>query len=227
MSKLKYLRKKDKLFHYCYLAVKDHFGSEDELNRWFENLTSDEKKNAFLKVAPFYLALVKKGDWHVEIPNSNSVIEYLTNTYKYIAIISLIESLTAIKHVDFYNYLTMRRTKTNFPIDAQELKDKYRLYNEEYGAVRRCIGFFKCLSKDRQKELIGKLEIKNSTPSIENFAKYLYRLRSDFVHNAELVHEMSNMPTFGYDGGKIVVCYLSITDAMSFFEEGLLAWCQS
>ena len=227
MNKLKYLHRKDTLFDYCYLAVEDHFKSRDDLNLWYENLSSDEKRNAFLKVASYYLALVKKGNWHVDIPDSNPVIGYFTNTYKYIAIISLIESLTTAKHVDFYNFLIMKRTKTNFPINDQELKEKYRLYNEEFGAFRRCVGFFNLLPKKRQKELVGKLEVKGGTPSIENFVKYLYRLRSEFVHQAELIHEMSGTPTIEYDGKNFVVCYLSITDVMEFFEEGLLAWCQN
>lgn len=227
MKRLKYLNRKDTLFDYCYLAVKDHFKSKDDLNLWYANLASDEKRNAFLKVAPYYLALVKSGDWHVDIPDSNPVISYFTNTYKYITIISLIESLTTAKHIDFYDYLIRRRTKTKFPINKDELKKNHRLYKEEFGAFRRCVGFFKLLPKKRQLELVAKLEAKSGVPSIENFVKYLYRLRSEFVHQAELIHEMSGSPTFSYDGKNIVVCYLSITDAMEFFEEGLLAWCQS
>lgn len=226
MRSLKYLKRRDTLFPYCYQALQGRFESIEELDGWYRSLASDEKRNSFLKVASYYLALVKKGDWHVSIPESDPVIEYFTNTFKYISIISLIESLSDAKHRDFYSYLVMRKTGTRFPLEKAALTASYRRYSKEYGSIRRCIGFFKNLSKSRQQALVSKLEAKEVRPTIENFVKYLYQLRSEFVHRAELVHEMSRIPTLSAFGDRMVVCYLSIEDAMEFFEEGLIAWCE-
>jgi hypothetical protein len=226
MSELKYLRRKGTLFKYCYLAFQDHFENEEELTDWYERIESNEKKNAFLRAASYYLALVKNGDRHVNISGSDPVVEYFTNTYKYVAIFSLIESLSNLRHIDFYEYLRKKETGTKFPISTEELEKKYRVYKQDYGAIRRCIGLFKNLSRERQQLLVSKLKVKNTAASIENFAKYLYRLRSKFVHEADLIHEVSKNTWMGFEGKNLVVCSLSITDAMQFFEEDLLAWCQ-
>ncbi len=47
-------------------------------------------------------------------------------------------------------------------------------------------------------------------------------MRSKFVHEASLVLHMADGISIGMDGGKIIVCNLSIKDAMLFFEEGLI-----
>ena len=159
------------------------------------------------------------------MPGSNEVIDYFTNTFKYIALFSLIESLSSYKHIEFYDYLKMKKTKTVFPLSENDLEVKYRSYKEEYGAIKKCISFFKNLSPGKKNELVSKLYCREGEPTIENLAKYLYSLRSEFMHQAELIHEMSEAPVFSLNKKKVVVCYLSMSDAMNFFEEGLLAWC--
>jgi hypothetical protein len=78
------------------------------------------------------------------------------------------------------------------------------------------------LSAARQREFLSRFEVKGSDPTIENLAKYLYEMRSKFVHEAALVLHMSDGILIGMQGGKIVVCNLSIKDTMLFFEEGLI-----
>ena len=85
-----------------------------------------------------------------------------------------------------------------------------------------CISFFRALSAARQREFLSRFEVKGSDPTIENLAKYLYEMRSKFVHEAALVLHMSDGISIGMQGGKIVVCNLSIKDTMLFFEEGLI-----
>jgi hypothetical protein len=225
MSELKYIKQKNTLLPYCFLALKGHFESEEEFVSWYEQIPSEGKKNKFLKVASYYLALVKSGDWHVDIPGSQPVVEYFTNTFKYIAIFSLIESLSELHHIDFYQYLGRKETKTEFPLTKQSLDKHYQGYKEEYGAIRRCIEFFENLSPERKRLLVSKLKVNRQQGSIEELAKYLYRIRSRFVHEAEFTHQASGSTWMGYDGNKLIVCSLSITDAMQFFEEGLLVWC--
>ena len=93
MKDKRYLYAKDKFLEYSYLALQNCFANKDEFISFFETIENDEQKNLFLKTASFYLFLVKKGDWFVDIPNSDKRVDYLTDTYKYIAIFSLIESL--------------------------------------------------------------------------------------------------------------------------------------
>lgn len=224
---LKYLNRKDVFLRYGFEGLRDHFATEEDLRGWFETIESDEKKNRFLKVAAYYAALVKCGDWHVTLPDSDPIIDYFTNSYKVVGIFSLIESLSNLKYIDFYKYLKRKDTRTKFPIEKEDLDKLYSQYNKDYGAIRQCIAFFEGLSQARQELLISKLKVKRANPSIENFAKYLYRLRSKFVHEADLVHPVSNATWVGFEGKEVVVCKLSLVDTMQFFEEGLLLWFQS
>ena len=220
---LRYLDARDKFIEYAFMALGDHFSSRDEFQNYFEAIKTNHRKNLFLKTASYYLFLVKRGDWVVDVPDLDKVIDYLTNTYKYVAIFSLIKSLSEETFIDFYEFLVRRKSSVQFPIsDKTKLEDLYGKYKEDLGAIKRCISFFTELSAERQRALLSRLEVRGTEPTIENLAKYLYELRSKFVHEGELVLHMSEGMTLSQRGGKLVVCRLSIRDAMIFFEEGLI-----
>lgn len=223
---LRYLDAGNKFINYAFLGLEDHFSSRQDFMHYFAAIKSSDRKSLFLRTASYYLFLVKHGDWVVDVPESDKVIDYLTNTYKYVAIFSLIESLSEETFVDFYEFLVRRKSGVEFPMDKSRLNDIYERYKEDFGAIRRCISFFGKLSPERQRTLLSRLEVKGTEPTIENFAKYLYELRSRFVHDAELVLDMSEGITFSQTGSKLVVCRLSIRDAMIFFEEGLIKYFQ-
>ena len=193
---LRYLHAKDKFLEYAYLALRDYFSSREEFEDYFESIKSDDKKSLFLRTASFYLFMVKSGNWVVDVPNSKDTIDYLTNTFKYIAIFSLIESLSEEKFVDFYQFIVNKKYCIQFPIiDKDKLDEVYRKYKEKFGSIKQCISFFEALPLERQHDLVSRLEIRGTEASIENLAKYLYELRSKFVHEAELVHHMSQGTT--------------------------------
>lgn len=223
MKDLRFLDAKDTFLERAYLALKNQFSSRDAFVTYFNAIKEDERKNLFLKTASFYLFLVKGGDWVLDVPDSDKMVDYLTNTYKYVAIFSLIESLSEEKFIDFYQFLTRRKSQVEFPIKAKlTLDEHYEKYKQEFGSIKRCISFFRALRPERQRELLSRFEVKGSAPTIENLAKYLYEMRSKFVHEAALVLHMSEGISIGMQGDKIVVCNLSIKDAMLFFEEGLI-----
>ena len=223
MKDLRFLDAKDTFLERAYLALKNHFPSRDAFVTYFNAIKEDEQKNLFLRTASFYLFLVKCGDWVVDVPGSDKVIDYFTNTYKYVAIFSLIESLSEEQFIDFHQFLTSRKSQVEFPIaERATLDEHYEKYKQEFGSIRRCISFFRALSPERQRELLSRFEVKGSEPTIENLAKYLYEMRSKFVHEATLVLHMSDGISIGTQGAKIIVCHLSIKDAMLFFEEGLI-----
>jgi len=224
MKDLRFLDAKDTFLDRAYLALENRFPSRDVFITYFNTIKTDEQKNLFLKTASFYLFLIKCGDWVVDVPNSDKVIDYFTNTYKFVAIFSLIESLSGKQFIDFYEFLTRRKSQIGFPIGERVILDKhYEKYKQEFGSIRRCISFFRALAPDRQRDLLSRFEVRGSKPTIENLAKYLYEMRSKFVHEGALVLHMSDGLSIGMQGGKIVVCNLSIKDAMLFFEEGLIA----
>jgi len=223
MKDLRYLSSRVYL-EYSFLALQNRFTSQNEFNAFFNAIINDDQRNLFLKTATFYLFLVKKGDWIVDVPKSNKRIDYLTDTYKYIALFSLIESLHHLKFMEFYTYLIRRKSKVKFPIqDKAELNQHYKNYKKEFGSIQQSIRFFQSLSRKRKATLIQKLEVTNIEPTIENLSKYLYELRSKFVHEAELIVNMSGRTTQSRRGkNQEVICDLAIEDLMQFFEEGLV-----
>src|SRR4030042_2585522 len=236
LKNMRYLDARDKFLEYAFHALGEHFqGRRDNLDKYFNSIRTDELKDRFLKISSFYLFLVKQGDWKTGILGSNNTIDYLTNTYKYIAIFSLIESLSGHKFIDFFEHLKSRQTINVFPIQNQSELDKhFEKYKDKYGSIKRCISFFKALSQERQHALVSKLKWRRiSKPEIEpkpklkyftidDLAKFLYDLRSKFVHEAKLVLHMVDGTSVGFWRNRFVVCELSINDAMTFFEEGLL-----
>jgi hypothetical protein len=126
--------------------------------------------------------------------------------------------------MDFYTYLIRRKSKVKFPIqDKAELDQYYKNYKKEFGSIQQSIRFFQSLSRQRKATLIQKLEVTNIEPTIENLSKYLYELRSKFVHEADLIVNMSGRTTISSrEKNQVVICKLSIEDLMRFFEEGLV-----
>jgi hypothetical protein len=226
MPKLKdhrYLSNKRIFLVYSYQALQHHFTTKRDFMAFFEAIETDEKKNLFLKTASFYLFLVKNGEWRVDVVGSNRTIDYLTDTYKYIAIFSLIESLQDKQFIDFHTFLVRRKTNVTFPInDKQDLEDWYKKYKEEYGSVHQSVNFFMSLSSSKKADLLKNLEVKSVTPTIENLSKYLYDIRSRFAHEAQLIANMSGRTTLSRGGNKIAICKLSLGKLMEFFEECLL-----
>lgn len=213
---------------YAYLALSDHFASHDDFINYFNKIETDELKNRFLKTASFYLFLVKRGDWIIDIPNSETkVLDYLTITYKFMAIFSLIESLSEKKNIDFHEYLVRNKSQVKFPINKKELDEHYKKYKDEFGSTRSCIAFFTALSPDRQHDLISKMKVRGNKAaerSIGDLAKDLYQMRSNFVHEVKLVLPICKGTFVSRLGNKLIVCNLSIEDVMRFFEEGLLIY---
>jgi hypothetical protein len=217
------LESKEKFLEFAFTAIGSNFPSRAEFDSFFEEIGSDEQKSLFLRTASFYLFLVKCGSWKSEVPGYNEEIEYFTVTLKYISIFSLIESLLNEQHADFFQYLQRRKNRHFFPIESvADLENHFGQYNSEFGSVQNCSRFFKGLSAVRQSDLVSKLRTHGTEPTIEELAKYLYRLRSEFVHSAELVHALSAGSHFDPSSG--TVCMLNIEHAMEFFEEGLVSF---
>lgn len=227
MEDLRYLQQRDTFLDYAYLALKEHFSSREDFVNYFNSIKTDQMKDTFLKTTSFYLFLVKQGDWIVRIPGSKEVIDYLTNSYKYITIFSLIESISKEKYMDFYSFLKRKKSRVEFPITKNKLDEYYSNYNNDFGSIRKCISFFKALPLERQNALTSGLEIQGRDSTIEEFARCLYDMRSKFAHEVKFVLHMSGEMSIGYYNNKIIVCTLSINDIMRLFEEGLLIHFQS
>lgn len=219
-KELRYLENEEKFLSYSYQSLREHFTSYAKFMHFYRRIENDEEKNLFLKVSSFYLFTVKNGDWHTKgIQGTNEVIEYITNTYKYISIFSLIESLSKENFIEFYQFMKMRRSKISFPIeDKDSLDEIYKQYKKEYGSIQQCVSFFNKLPLDQQNLMVSRIQIKKGEPTIEKLVKYLYTLRSKYVHEAEFNLQISQGTVINNE----TICRLSINDTMYFFEKGLI-----
>jgi hypothetical protein len=225
MRDMRFLEAEDKFLKYSYIALKTHFARKKEFNEFYDAITQDEDKNLFLKTASFYLLLVKRGDWLIKLPGVNKRIDYLTDTYKYIAIFSLIESLHREPFIEFYEYLVREKSNITFPIkDKEELSCYFRKYKSEFGSIQQSMTFFKSLAERHQSAILKKLEITDSKATIEDISKYLYEVRSQFVHEAKLIVNMSGTITVSKHRNKSIISKLSLEDLMLFFEQGLITY---
>jgi hypothetical protein len=206
----------------AFAVLKEHFENRRAFNRYYEAIPK-AKLNDFLRVCASYRYLAKHGDWKIKVRGYNPVIDYLTNSYKLVAVFSLIESLSNLDHLDFYQWVTARNRKHAFPIESRkELDALYREYKTDYGAIRRCIGFFSCLPLDEQRRLCGSVSVnRKPTAQIKKLAELLYNLRSGFVHKGEFAHELSG-PIFVLTKAGVVESKLTVSSIFRAFELGVI-----
>ncbi len=201
-----------------------HLGGNTGFETFYSGL-KDEDKDLLLGVSSKYVFLVKHGDWRVDLEDCNPVIDYFTNSFKLVSLFSLIESLSSEKHEDFYDWLRKQEDDT-FPIpDKLKLKSLYEKYKKTYGSIRRCVRFFERLSPERQAELRAGFKVRGKPVSeIKAVAKFLYNLRSKFVHEGEFVLDIANFPVISRHKNTETLTDISIPTLLRMFEEGVLAY---
>jgi hypothetical protein len=222
--RLNFLQRQSFMLGYAALAFSSQFSDHQAFEIFYESL-NDDYKNEFLRVGSSYLFLVKQGDWCVDIENSNPIIDYLTNSFKLVSLFALIESLSAEKHQDFYEWLIDNPVGL-YPItDVASLKVHHEKYKTTFGSIRRCVAFFDRLSPNRKTELCGSIKI-NGKPakSINAVAQFLYNLRSKFVHEGEFVLDIADTPVLSRHKIGSTLTELSMPHLLNAFEEGVVAY---
>ena len=210
----------------AYQALSSQFKNDQNFETFYSSLNDLETKNEFLRVGSTYLFFVKNGDWHVNVTRSNPVIEYFTNSFKLVALLAIIESLSDKKHIDFFQWLSEKNKQCLFPIaDRPQLRKLYDEYKAEYGSTRRCKSFFANLSTPTKDKLRNSITI-NGEPvnSIEKVAEMIYKARSNFAHECDSTLEISNIFHFSKEKNKEIVWRrLSMELLQNSFEEGVVA----
>ena len=222
--RLRFLARESYMREYAASAIGSRFQNKAAFTAFYAALT-DEQKDEFLRVASSYLFLVKQGDWHVTVEDSNPVIDYLTNSFKLVSLFSLIESLSSEKHQDFYEWLG-HNVGDIYPIsDKSALKQLHEKYKATYGSIRRCVAFFERLSSAQQADLCNAIQIDGAAvKSIKDVAQFLYNLRSKFVHEGEFVLDIANVPHMSRHKNANTLTTLSMSKLLEAFEEGVIAY---
>jgi hypothetical protein len=220
---LRYIANECTFKHYAYTALHSRFGDYAQFEKFYSSLGSDSKKDEFLRVASFYLFLVKQGEWHVNVEGSDPVVGYLSDSFKLVALFSLIESLSEKKNQDFYGWLSTEAPKGTFPIaDKHKLETLYQNYKSDYGSIRRCVSFFERLPSPQKVALCHAIKIKGEPyDSIKKVALFLYDLRSKFVHEGRLVLQLNGENVLSMKDKKMVQTKLSLDILLDAFEEGV------
>jgi len=205
------------------------FADRAAFDAFYATLRKQEVRDEFLRIASFYRFLVKEGDWRITVPGFDPVIDYLTNSYKLIAIFSLIESFSALEHEDFYEWLLHQESASVYPIqDQTALAELYLKYKESFGAIRRCVAFFDRLPSQLQQRLCDAIYIKDQPiVSIKKLAEFLYNLRSKFVHEGKLVLAVSESSNYSLGKKGVIQSTLTMTTLHEAFEVGVLEYFRS
>jgi hypothetical protein len=215
-------------------ALSEHFINRESFMIQYKQI-SDVSKIRFLRLISIYRALIKKGNFNPPADALKASINYYDITYKFIALISIIEAIfSPDEWLDFYQWLRKSSNAEVFPIENQVSLDRlYTKYNLEYGAIRNAIKFFETLDLKEQEFLKSKLtrlrldqnKIKASEieSTISDLAKLLYSIRSEFMHKAKLIVEFGDIPAITVNReSKPFVSNLSLESLMRVFELGLM-----
>lgn len=206
----------------AYAVLKAHFANLRAYERYYAAVPVS-RRNEFLRVSASYRYLAKHGDWKLKVRGVNSVVDYITNSYKLVALFSLIESLSDLSYIDFYQWLIARKRRLAFPIkDKATLDSLHREYKSNYGAIRRCERFFRRLPAEEQQSLCDSVTVnKMGKTDVKKLAEYLYNLRSKFVHDGQLVLEIGG-PIYTATSKGLEHSKLTVNALFRAFELGLL-----
>lgn len=223
MEDYRYLANKEDFLDYAFDVFREHIPDKSQFRAQFEAIDSDSRKNRFLHVASFYRFMVKYGSFRYDIPGMPEY-DYIDITYKYIALMSLIEAIFAEdRYVDFFEWLMRRAREGLFPItDRKQLSALYSEYKAEYGARNKAVLFFSSLYDSAKMYLTNQLKVGDAERSIEYIARLLYDIRSEFLHNARLILEFGEGIMFSTRRSKRLISMVPFDDLKLIFETGLL-----
>jgi hypothetical protein len=224
MQDMRYFNEEGWYLDQAWDVYRDYFTSQSSFLSCYEQISSSEQKNLFLMVLSRYRLLVRDGEYRLIKTQQDWYVSYLDQTYKFISIMSLIETLFAeTAYVDFFQWMTMKKRKKQiFPIpDEKTLDDLYRQYKLEHGA-RRAIRFFSQMDEDAQKFLAARIRIDNDHLPAEEVAQKLYIMRSEFVHHARPILEFNNDLMLSKRHGRVMYSMLTFQDLQLLFEHGVL-----
>jgi hypothetical protein len=240
MSNSQFVQDEILLLPDAYQALYNHFESFEGFRSEYERIADPLEKIRFLRLISVYKNLVKDGKFTVpsgSLPQSN--INYYEVTYKFIALISIIEAMFSKDDddwSDFYEWLIKANKKESiFPIeDPEALRKLYEEYNSEYGATKNAVKFFESLNEEEQAFLKTKVvrfsrgtrKVSEIESTITHLARLLYDRRSRFMHSAVPIVDFTNDPSVNPNRkvkkAKPYTSTLTLNQLMRVFELGFI-----
>jgi hypothetical protein len=233
MSSMRFIENEEKFLEYSWSVFQEYFMDRASFIEKYHRIESPEKKNCFLRLASYYLFFVVDGNYSSPKYDVEE-LAFVDQTYKFMAIVALIESIyDKNDYIDFYQWIMRNRKNGAFPInDEKDASKLYAAYKEEHGNTLNMVRFFQSLDDSIklfiQRSLIvlddsGKTgELEEKEKSIEALAKLLYQIRSDYIHRAELILEFDPAMVLSVRGKKPISCSIELKHLCIIFESGLL-----
>jgi hypothetical protein len=225
MPDMRYLDAKEKFLGYAWDVYSDYYDNREVFLAQFTQITNDKGKNKFLKITSFYKFLIRDSTLVTFQDGEENRVDYLDDTYKYIAIMAFIEDLLSEeKFMDFFNWLSQRKIQEElYPIiNHSVLQNLYNEYKENFGATKKAEKFFAGLDDQAQNYLTARITINEGYKPAEEVAKFLYEIRSEFVHRSRLIVEFVDGTMYSRRRNKEIMSILSFSDLSLLFEHGLL-----
>lgn len=233
MPDMRFIENEDKFLEYSWIIYRPYFNDRESFIKKYNNIDSRENKNGFLRSASYYLFFVREGNYSSPKYDQQD-LSFVNQTYKFIAIIALIESLYEENtYIDFFQWIMKYRKNNIFPINnPQDLERLHRAYKEDYGNTLNVVRFFQSLD-NQIKSFIrrsivalkdsGKTgELDEKVESIEGLSRWLYQIRSDFIHRGKLVLEFDPGEFISVRNGTAFYCSIELDHLCKIFESGLL-----
>ncbi|MGR5239155.1 hypothetical protein [Vibrio alfacsensis] len=205
-------------------ALSSQFLDKQEFLDFYSALPDDKTKDDFLRVGTDYLFFVKSGDWHVYVKRSAPIVDYFTNSFKLVSLLSIIEGLESTKHLEFFDWLNKRSNKNIFPIVRDDLETHYGNYKKEHGSISNVVSFFENLPSSTQAELRSHVTIGDvPVSSTDLLVKLIYQVRSKFAHSTTHTLEIGNINHYSQYKGKLIVWHRFTMDMLlKAVEEGII-----
>jgi hypothetical protein len=230
---MRFIENEDKFLGYAWSVFEAYFKDKESFIEKYNHIDSPEKKNWFLRLASYYLFFVIDGNYSSPKYDIED-LSFVDQTYKFIAIIALIESMyDRNEYVDFYEWTMRNKRNGIFPISSpRDATDLYAAYKKEHGSTLNIVRFFQSLD-DSIKSFIQRSltvlqnsgqtgELDEKEESIEVLSRLLYQIRSDFIHRAELVLEFDSFTVLSVRSGRPITCSIELKHLCRIFEAGLL-----
>lgn len=202
-----------------------HLQSDDELRLLFEEIETEEEKDLFLRIGAFYRYLVVEGSFRFANKELNEGMSYIDDTYKYVAIFSLIEALeTPPEYKDFYKWIQSKKD-AKLPLNKKPISvfdDMYKEYKKYYGSVQAAVRFFDRLDREDQAYIENKMKINGTNSSVKQLSKLLYDMRSKFAHEARFILGFGSATSIGTHNENVLTNKLTMDDLRMLFEHGFL-----
>lgn len=211
------------------LIARDLFFSREALVapwKWEEYLSSlgEEKQKRLGDFIYFYYHMVRP--WE-----ANDGSHTIRDESRLVAITSMMEKLMSTEeHLDFFQWFKQRYPSQNSIEDLNVLKEKYLT---EFGVHKKFKKYLSSYIVDSNRDdLLSGIEIFEDDAfrcleNIDEAAKLLYKMRSDFVHNAKMAtftSPRSMTPLITIVGSSSYMFMMNIEYYMFIFEKSFIKY---